>query len=98
MIKHSAGLLVYRMKSGQPEVLIAHMGGPFHAKKDAGHWSIPKGEYEEGEDPEAAAKREFSEELSKAVPPGEWLELGMVEYKNGKQVLVWALQGDLDAA
>jgi predicted NUDIX family NTP pyrophosphohydrolase len=98
MKKHSAGLLVYRLKGSAPEVLIAHMGGPFHAKKDAGHWSIPKGEYEDGEDPKKVAEREFNEELGKQVPDGEWLELGKIEYKNGKEVVAWAISGDLDVS
>jgi predicted NUDIX family NTP pyrophosphohydrolase len=99
MRKRSAGLLVYRLKEGQPEVLIAHMGGPFHAKKDAGHWSIPKGEFDEGDDPMATARREFTEELDKPVPEGEWQDLGSITYKkNGKEVLVWAVEGDLDVS
>lgn len=98
MAKQSAGLLVYRRRGGVVEVLIAHMGGPFHASKDAGHWSIPKGEYEEGEDPKEVARREFGEELSKEAPHGEWLGLGSVRYKNGKTVSVWAVEGDLDTA
>jgi len=96
MKKLSAGLLVYRKRGSSVEVLIAHMGGPFHAKKDAGHWSIPKGEYDEGTDPIATAKREFKEELGKEPPEGEWLELGSVTYKNGKIVSIWAVEGDLD--
>lgn len=74
------------------------MGGPFHVKKDFGHWSIPKGEYEENEDPKEVAKREFGEELGKEVPEGEWQELGIVEYKNKKTVTAWAIEGDLDVA
>jgi predicted NUDIX family NTP pyrophosphohydrolase len=93
----SAGLLVYRFKEGQLEVLIAHMGGPFH-KKDAGHWSFPKGEFNEEEDPKETAKREFVEELNKQVPEGEWKDLGSVTYKNGKQIFIWALEGDLDVS
>lgn len=96
MKKLSAGLLVYRMKDGHLEVLIAHMGGPFFAKKDKGAWSIPKGEYEEGQDPIANAKREFKEELGKEPPSGELLDLGSVTYKSGKTVSVWAVRGDLD--
>jgi predicted NUDIX family NTP pyrophosphohydrolase len=98
MKKQSAGLLVYRFKDGRPEVLIAHMGGPFHANKDQGHWSIPKGEFDEGEDPKEAAAREFSEELGKTVPGGDWQDLGSTTYKNGKEVFVWAVEGDLDAS
>src|ERR1700742_1359186 len=98
MKKRSAGLLVYRLKSGLPEVLLAHMGGPFHAKKDNGHWTFPKGEYEEDEDPKSAARREFTEELGKQPPEGEWLKLGSVTYKSGKEVTIWAVEGDLDVS
>lgn len=94
--KQSAGLLVYRMKDDQLQVLIAHMGGPFHAKKDKGHWSIPKGEYQDGEEPKEVAQHEFSEELGKPVPKGDWLELGEIEYPNKKTVVAWAIRGDLD--
>lgn len=76
------------------------MGGPLWAKKDASAWSIPKGEYELGqEDPRLAAAREFTEELGLPVPEGEWLDLGQVVYGSGrgkKQVTVWAVEGDLD--
>jgi predicted NUDIX family NTP pyrophosphohydrolase len=96
MKKQSAGLLVYRLKDGLPEVLIAHMGGPFHGKKDEGHWSIPKGVFGEDEDSKTAAVREFGEELGKAVPEGDWQDLGSIIYKNGKEVFAWALEGDLD--
>jgi predicted NUDIX family NTP pyrophosphohydrolase len=98
MKKHSAGLLVYRLKNDEPEVLIAHMGGPFHAKKDVGHWSIPKGEFDEDQDPMETARREFGEELGKSVPVGDWQELGSIKYKNGKEVMVWAVEGDLDVS
>jgi predicted NUDIX family NTP pyrophosphohydrolase len=96
--KLSAGLLVYRMKATQPEVLIAHMGSPWWAKKDKGAWSIPKGEYQDGDDPLTNAKREFREELSKEPPVGEFIELGSVEQKNNKTVTVWAVEGDLDVS
>lgn len=96
--KQSAGLLVYRTKNGQLEVLIAHMGGPFHAKKDAGHWSIPKGEYDQGENPRDVARREFEEELGKKAPPGEWQDLGSIEYSNKKKVTAWVVKGDLDTS
>lgn len=98
MKKQSAGLLVYRLRDGQPEVLIAHMGGPFHAKKDAGHWSVPKGEFDAGDDPRTTASREFGEELGKTVPDGDWEDLGSITYKNGKEVFAWALEGDLDVS
>jgi predicted NUDIX family NTP pyrophosphohydrolase len=98
MKKQSAGLLMYRLKDSGPEVLIAHMGGPFHAKKDAGHWSIPKGEYETGEDPLETAKREFQEELGSPPPEGELINLDTVEQSNNKTVTAWAVEGDLDAS
>lgn len=98
MKRQSAGLLIYRIKNGHPEVLIAHMGGPFHAKKDFGHWSIPKGEYAEGEDSKEVARREFKEELGREAPEGKWLDLGNVEYSNKKTVTAWAVEGDLDVA
>ena len=96
MKKLSAGLIVYRKTGDGTEVLIAHMGSPWWAKKDAGAWSIPKGEYLEGDDPKANAKREFKEELGQEVPPGNWLELGTIEQKNNKTVIAWAVEGDLD--
>ena len=75
-----------------------HPGGPFWAKKDAGAWSIPKGEYEDGEDPRACALREFEEELGTPLAAGELVELGSVRQKNGKVVTAWAAEGDLDPA
>jgi predicted NUDIX family NTP pyrophosphohydrolase len=96
MKKRSAGLLVYRRKGNLVEVLLAHPGGPFWSKKDLGVWSIPKGEYEEGEDPLETAKREFDEELGKKVPQGKLIELGEIEQKNNKIVTAWAVEGDLD--
>jgi predicted NUDIX family NTP pyrophosphohydrolase len=98
MKKRSAGLVVYRIKSGQPEVLLAHMGGPFHAKKDIGHWSIPKGLIDEGEDSLAAAKREFAEELGLQAPDGKYLALDDVEQHNKKIVSAWAVEADIDAS
>ena len=95
--KRSAGLLVYRFgASGEPEVLIAHMGGPFWARKDAAAWSIPKGELDESEEPQAAAMREFEEELGLAPPSGDLLDLGEVRQSGGKLVTVWAVAGDVD--
>ncbi|WP_370656694.1 NUDIX domain-containing protein [Streptomyces sp. NBS 14/10] len=79
-----------------PQVLLAHMGGPFWARKDERAWSIPKGEYEPDEAPEAAARREFQEELGLPPPPGDLLALGSVQQTGGKVVTVWALAGDLD--
>ena len=95
-MKYSAGLLIYRKKSNQIEVLIAHMGAPWWAKKDVGAWSIPKGEYSDTEDPEATAEREFEEELGIKPPQGERYELGVIKQNNNKNVVAWALEGDLD--
>jgi predicted NUDIX family NTP pyrophosphohydrolase len=93
----SAGLLLYRAGAGgRLEVLIAHMGGPFWARKDAGAWSIPKGEYEEGEEPLAVARREFAEELGQPPPAGEPALLGEFRQSGGKRVTVFAQEGDCD--
>jgi predicted NUDIX family NTP pyrophosphohydrolase len=78
------------------EVLLGHMGGPFWARKDAGAWSIPKGEYSAGEDPFEAAQREFLEELGSPVPAPSFLPLGEVRQSGGKVLTVWAAEGDLD--
>jgi predicted NUDIX family NTP pyrophosphohydrolase len=94
----SAGVLLFRGAGAQLEVLIGHMGGPFWARKDAGAWSIPKGECEQGEDELTAARREFQEELGLPVPPGPLLPLGSARQSTGKVVTVWALAGDLDPA
>lgn len=93
----SAGILVFRRVGGRTEVLIAHMGGPFWARKDDGAWSVPKGLIEDGEEPLAAARREFQEELGLPAPAGEPLPLGEVK-QSGKTVTVWAIEGDLDPA
>jgi predicted NUDIX family NTP pyrophosphohydrolase len=93
----SAGLLLYRHRGGQLELLLVHPGGPLWAGRDAGAWSIPKGEYAPGEDPLAAARREFAEELGSEPPAGEARDLGEVRQKSGKLVHAWALAGDLDA-
>ena len=92
----SAGLLLYRLTPAGVEVLLAHPGGPFWARKDEGVWSIPKGEYEAGTDALAAARREFGEETGLEIPAGEPLILGEVTQRSGKRVSAWALQGDLD--
>ncbi|HEX4720913.1 MAG TPA: NUDIX domain-containing protein [Pseudonocardiaceae bacterium] len=96
--KRSAGILLFRGTNDQVEVLIAHMGGPLWARKDAGAWSVPKGEYEPDETAEAAARREFGEELGLPVPEGDLIDLGEVTQSSGKIVTVWALEGDLDPA
>jgi len=96
-MKTSAGLLLYRDAAGRLEVLLVHPGGPFWAKKDAGAWSIPKGEIGEGEDPLAAAKREFEEETG-TRPTGEAIALAPRRQAGGKVVHAWAVRGDLDPA
>ena len=96
MAKRSAGILMYRRHDGELQVLLGHPGGPFWAKKDAGAWSIPKGEIDEGEDPLAAAKREFSEETGLRLE-GELIALAPIRQKGGKVVLAWAIEGDCDA-
>jgi predicted NUDIX family NTP pyrophosphohydrolase len=96
--KRSAGILLYRRSGGEPEVLLVHPGGPFWANKDAGAWSIPKGEHDDGEDPRACALREFEEETGVQPPASALDDLGGVRQKSGKHVQAWALEGDLDAA
>ena len=93
MTVHSAGLLLYRMRPTL-EVLIAHMGGPFWARKDEGAWSIPKGEFDPAEETATdAAAREFLEELGVAPPPGPFAELGTFPYSSGKRVTVFVADG-----
>lgn len=87
---------MYRNRNGAPEVLLAHPGGPFWAKKDEGAWSVPKGEFD-GEMPLAAARREFEEETGIRVDGG-FIALAPVKLKSGKQLYIFALQGDLDPA
>jgi predicted NUDIX family NTP pyrophosphohydrolase len=99
--KRSAGLLVYRFDPALTppdglQVLIAHMGGPFWARKDDAAWSIPKGEYEPPEEPMAAALREFEEEMGSPAPTGTYLELGEARQSSGKIVTTFAVQGDYD--
>lgn len=97
MVARSAGLLLYRVsEDGVVEVLLAHPGGPFWARKDAGAWSIPKGEYERSDDALAAARREFREEIGLDPPAGEPVPLGEHRQPSGKRVTAWALAGDLD--
>lgn len=93
MPKVSAGLVMYRMRGGEIEVLLVHPGGPFWAKKDAGAWFIPKGEAKPDEDLFSAAKREFMEETG-IKPEGKFLELGSVKHKSGKTVTAWAFESD----
>ncbi len=98
MAKQSAGLLVYRGSGASLEVLLVHPGGPFWAKKDDGAWFLPKGEIELEEEPLAAARREFREELGMDAPAGTPVELGTVKNKGGKLIFAWALAGDVDLA
>jgi predicted NUDIX family NTP pyrophosphohydrolase len=95
--KRSAGLLMYRKREGQLEVFLVHPGGPLWARKNEGAWTIPKGEYEAGEEPLAAAQREFHEETG-FTASGHFIELGSVRQKSGKVVVAWAFQGDCDPA
>lgn len=97
MARRSAGILLHRRGAGgEREVLLVHPGGPFWAKRDAGAWSIPKGEHGDDEQPLDAARREFSEELGVPLPAGQLIPLGEVKQKSGKVVTAWAAEGDLD--
>jgi predicted NUDIX family NTP pyrophosphohydrolase len=95
MARLSAGILMHQRRAGELFVLLVHPGGPFWAKKDLGAWSIPKGEFDAGEDPEAAARREFQEELGVAIE-GELMPLGEIVQKAGKRVTAFAVESDLD--
>ncbi len=97
MAKTSAGLVMYRIRSHQLEVLLVHPGGPFWANKDAGAWFVPKGEVRPGEDEFVAARREFQEETG-LEPGAGFVELGMVKHRSGKIVRAWAFEGDCDPA
>lgn len=97
-VKRSAGLLLFRRTGDGLEVLLGHMGGPFFARKDAGAWTVPKGEYEPDETAWDAARREFREELGLPPPDGEAVTLGEVTQTNGKVVTAWAIEADLDPA
>ena len=95
MAKRSAGILMFRKRGASVEVFLVHPGGPFWKKKDAGAWSIPKGEYDEKEGALAAAKREFAEETG-IKAQGEFMPLGQLKQASGKIVTAWALEGDCD--
>lgn len=92
----SAGILLYRRAATGFEVLLAHPGGPFFSRRDEGHWTIPKGEVDAGEDLLAVARREFEEETGLPAPSGQPVALGSIVQKGGKVVHAWALEGDLD--
>ncbi|MCX4556145.1 NUDIX domain-containing protein [Streptomyces phaeochromogenes] len=94
--KRSAGLLLFRRTDHGVEVLLGHMGGPFFARRDAGAWTVPKGEYEPDETAWDAARREFREELGLPPPDGDPIPLGEVTQTNRKVVTVWAIEADLD--
>ncbi|OMC07028.1 NUDIX domain-containing protein [Mycobacterium sp. SP-6446] len=96
MPKLSAGVLLYRVSDGVVEVLIVHPGGPFWARKDDGAWSIPKGEYTDGEDPWTVAQREFSEELGLPTPAGPRVDFGRLKQPSGKVVTAFGVRADLD--
>jgi len=95
--KRSAGLVMYRNRKEEMEVFLVHPGGPLWANKDRGVWTVPKGEYEENEEPLAAAQREFHEETG-FTAGGDFIELGFVRQKSGKIVIAWAFEGDCDPA
>ena len=95
MPKQSAGILLYRNINSQLQVFLVHPGGPFFKNKDAGAWSIPKGEFEDDEDPQLAAKREFLEETGQSVD-GDFIKLSPIKLKSGKTVYAWAVEGDID--
>ena len=99
--KRSAGILLYRFDGGTPRLLLVHPGGPYWTKRDRGAWTIPKGEYEEGESARVCALREMGEELGAAAPPltpEQLLDLGSVRQKSGKVVQAWAAEGEFDPA
>ncbi len=95
MAGQSAGILVYRRNKKEIEFFLVHPGGPFWAKKDLGVWSIPKGEYDPGEDPLAAAKREFAEETGQNIS-GDFIALTPIKQKAGKIVMAWLVEGEID--
>jgi predicted NUDIX family NTP pyrophosphohydrolase len=96
MAKLSAGILLYRGDGADREVLLVHPGGPFWARKDKGAWSIPKGEYGEGEDALSVAKREFEEELGSPPPRGKFVPLGELVQPSRKRITAFAAAGDFD--
>lgn len=98
--KHSAGILLFRLVEGAPQLLLVHPGGPYWAKRDLGAWTIPKGEFELGESARDCALRELGEELGEPplLDPEALIELGSIRQKSGKVVEAWAAEGDFDPA
>jgi predicted NUDIX family NTP pyrophosphohydrolase len=98
--KHSAGILLFRLVGGAPQLLLVHPGGPYWGKRDLGAWTIPKGEVEPGEAARDCALRELGEELGAApeLDPGKLIDLGSVRQKSGKVVEAWGAEGDFDPA
>lgn len=94
----SAGIVLWRRREGNLEVLLGHPGGPYFKKKKAGEWTVPKGEVEPGETLESVARREFEEETGHPVPDGAMIDLGQITQKGGKVVVAWGVEGDLDPA
>jgi predicted NUDIX family NTP pyrophosphohydrolase len=94
--RRSAGILLYRRTPDGVEVLLAHPGGPLWARRDEGVWTVPKGEFHDGEEAWAVARREFEEETGQLPPDGDAIELGEIRQKGGKVVVAWALEGDID--
>ncbi len=97
MTKQSAGLLLYRRRGGGLEVFLVHPGGPYWQNKDAGAWSIPKGEIDDDEDPLVAAKREFHEETGLTIA-GDFIPMSAIKQRGSKKVLAWLAEADFDAA
>ncbi|HEY1115283.1 MAG TPA: NUDIX domain-containing protein [Chitinophagaceae bacterium] len=95
-MRTSAGILLYRLRNNYLEVFLVHPGGPYWKGKEEGAWSIPKGEFGEGEDGLDTARREFGEETGQEIK-GYFIDLGVVQQKGGKQVYAWAVEGDIDA-
>jgi len=96
MPKQSAGILLYKFDKDDLKVLLVHPGGPMHVNRDIGVWSVPKGEYADGEDALSAAKREFEEETGQSIASKQFMSLGSVKQKSGKIVIAWAAEGELD--
>lgn len=98
-MRTSAGILVFRIGAGgSVEVLLGHMGGPYWSRRDAGAWTIPKGEHPPDEEPLDAARREFVEELGVDVPSGDLVDLGEVRQSSAKRLRCWAVAGDIDVS